>query len=50
VAEPHPVPSGFSLVGARVAFGDPEGASHPAGTAQFVPWPNLERIGGGAAG
>jgi hypothetical protein len=67
--EPRPVPSGFSLPGAQVAFGDPEllasqlgdaeeaeidstypsGTSHPSGTSQFVPWLNLERIGGGAA-
>jgi hypothetical protein len=63
-AEPHRVPSGFSLPGAQITFAGPElitsqlgdaevseiDSRYPSGTTQFVPWLNLERIGGGAAG
>jgi hypothetical protein len=53
-AEARPVPSGFSLPGAQVAFADWEMlASQPSATSvrevNFVPWLNLERIGGGTA-
>jgi hypothetical protein len=41
-AEPQPLASGLSLPGAQIAFVDSE---RMAGTTQFAPWLNLERIG-----
>lgn len=41
-AEPQPLASGLSLPGAQIVFADSE---RMAGTAQFAPWLNLERIG-----